>query len=361
MEITNDLINRFFRKECTPEEADFVAAFLHTHPNYLDEHFSQQEFEATMPDETEGYAEDWQAWEQLQTRIKKQHSFKTFQRLAVAASVAVFCFLGFRYLYQPQEAGTATPTEYAANTQPADGWKEIANPSDTVMIVSLADGSSVRLSAGSNIRFNDSAWRTRRDLQLQGEATFEVAKDKTRPFTVYCGQVSTMALGTIFSVRQDAAGDSLRVRLYEGKVKVRKQQLGPNGDSADLVKPNILTPGQEILFAPGKDQAFVRSFMPNALPKYIARNKTADETNSLPSNAWIEFDNQPLSDLFVSLEVVYNVQINYNRRDIQNLSFIGRFEPYDNIDDILNIVARLNGLKVQKTGPHKYYLKKATR
>ena len=91
----------------------------------------------------------------------------------------------------------------------------------------LADGSRISLNTGTRIRERLNARERRIELQ-EGEAFFEVAKDRSRPFVVVAGDHQIVALGTAFSVRQDAS-KRLRVRVREGVIRV----LGRGGKSVE--------------------------------------------------------------------------------------------------------------------------------
>ena len=84
-------------------------------------------------------------------------------------------------------------------------------------IVQLADGSSVRLDTDSRIRVRFA--EDQRFIELEaGQAMFDVAPDRERPFVVQAGQARVTAVGTVFDVRRDAAGAS--VTLVSGVVEV---------------------------------------------------------------------------------------------------------------------------------------------
>jgi len=81
----------------------------------------------------------------------------------------------------------------------------------------LADNSVVTLSTDSAVRVNH--WGAERRLTLlRGQAYFQVAKDKTRPFIVTAGDKSVTAVGTAFDVRLEPG--KLSVTLVEGRVRI---------------------------------------------------------------------------------------------------------------------------------------------
>jgi ferric-dicitrate binding protein FerR (iron transport regulator) len=90
----------------------------------------------------------------------------------------------------------------------------------------------VILNAQSSIRYPQYFTDSTRNLELLGEAFFEVAHDAKRPFSVFTGNVKTKALGTSFNV--NARQPTIKISLATGKVKV---------DAEDMAETIILEPG----------------------------------------------------------------------------------------------------------------------
>ena len=67
--------------------------------------------------------------------------------------------------------------------------------------MTLADGSKVWLNAGSTVKYGNNYNKQNRDVFLEGEAYFEVAKNRKKPFNVFAGGIVVHALGTIFNVK----------------------------------------------------------------------------------------------------------------------------------------------------------------
>lgn len=111
--------------------------------------------------------------------------------------------------------------------------------------VTLADGSTVLLDAATRVEVRMRGHR--RDLRLAyGRATFAVAKDPTRPFSVSAGDSTVIATGTRFSVER--LPRQLRVVLYEGRVEVADNgTTATNIPRADINHNRTLTPGQELI------------------------------------------------------------------------------------------------------------------
>lgn len=106
-------------------------------------------------------------------------------------------------------------------------WPETGDRYNTrrgeVRVVPMADGSVITLNTDSQVIVRYTA--DRRDIQLvQGEALFDVAKDKQRPFVVQAGDTQVRAVGTSFTVSR-LADAPVRVLVREGVVEVNERTL----------------------------------------------------------------------------------------------------------------------------------------
>jgi len=123
-------------------------------------------------------------------------------------------------------------------TAGAAAWY-ISRPQDTAYSTQIGALASVPLSDGSHVTLNtDSRIHVafgagKRVVKLdQGEAFFEVSKDRSRPFVVDMGSKQVTAVGTQFSVRRD--GIEIRVLVTEGRVNIDRRDA-PSGLGATQV------------------------------------------------------------------------------------------------------------------------------
>lgn len=129
---------------------------------------------------------------------------RVLSRLAVAA-VLLGVAVGVWLWLWPQSFGLGTPAKRYST--PVGGFERIG----------LADGSVVQLNTSSEVRVVLS--KARREVRLlQGEASFEVARDPNRPFIVTADATAVRALGTNFNVRRTSG--AVEVLIIEGAVAV---------------------------------------------------------------------------------------------------------------------------------------------
>jgi transmembrane sensor len=115
---------------------------------------------------------------------------------------------------------------YRLERAPTDRFSTVVGGLEAVP---LADGSRVTLNTDSELLV--SLEPRERVVSLdRGEAYFEVAKDKSRPFIVNVGPKRVIAVGTQFSVRRD--GDSIQVIVTEGTVRMEVRRARASSASA---------------------------------------------------------------------------------------------------------------------------------
>ena len=144
--------------------------------------------------------------------------------VAVAASLFLFIFRSSQEISQPTEFSMELFSEVTSPKQVeqtlSDGYCVVSTPAATTTLVTLSDGTKVRLNANSTLEYPVSFSDTEvREVHLKGEAHFEVTKNPHRPFVVKAGEMQTQVLGTIFDVKAYRK-DAPKVTLMEGKVKV---------------------------------------------------------------------------------------------------------------------------------------------
>ena len=112
-----------------------------------------------------------------------------------------------------------------------------------VQVVALGDGSVVTLNTASRIAVDFS--HSRRDIALLGgEALFDVAKDRARPFVVTAGNTQVRAVGTSFTVRR-LADSPVQILVREGVVEITQpRQAGARAARTSMLplRGKVLTP-----------------------------------------------------------------------------------------------------------------------
>jgi len=228
------------------------------------------------------------AYEQLVARKNKSKS-KNWWQYGIAASVILL--IGF-FTYTTFFATTTFTTNYGEQ-----------------LAFNLPDGSVVTLNAKSSVTYNKYRWKTNRNLQLTGEAFFDVAKGKK--FVVHTSQGNVSVMGTEFIVK--AHPHFFKVVCYEGKVKV---------EDALTKNTQLLTPSKGYQRA---DNNAIHYQLKETTPAWL-KNKVST------------FKSVPLKFVLQSLENQYHLQFQTNHIDVSQL-FTGSF-PNDNQEVALQTVLK---------------------
>lgn len=146
---------------------------------------------------------------------------------SVAAAVAILV-LGAWWLFLRD----ATPKSLAFST----GENERRE-------ITLPDQSKVFLNENSTLSYTYAG--ATRQVELRGEAFFDVQKDAKHPFVIQSGAVQTKVLGTSFNIRAYPDEPKVKVTVKTGRVEVRKTPKMPNADKAPL----ILNPGNTAVYS----------------------------------------------------------------------------------------------------------------
>ena len=164
---------------------------------------------------------------------KRSATFGWYLR-AIAAAASIIFVIGFGWLmfyHKPAKAPSVVSKDNIAQDTQKIFTRFETNVTGQPRRFLLPDGTEVTLWDQSIVSFTTPFAGNKRDISLKGKASFKVAKDKTKPFTVYSDGISTTALGTEFSVTSFAKENVITVRLKEGKVVVK---------SLDSLKGNFM-------------------------------------------------------------------------------------------------------------------------
>lgn len=179
----------------------------------------------------------------------------------------------------------------------------------------LPDGSRIWLNKGTKIEYNQQFGIRNRNVLLNGEAYFEVAKNKKLAFIVKTKSIDVTALGTSFNVNAYDDGNEVTTTLYTGKVNVQSTLTGYK---------TILNPFEVAVFSKTKDKITTYVFTGPEKPVWMEPE--------------FRFDMLPLIDISKQLERNYNVVFVYRNQKIKHLKFSGTFDRDEKLDEILRVI-----------------------
>jgi transmembrane sensor len=193
----------------------------------------------------------------------------------------------------------------------------------------LPDSSIVRLNAGSKIRVYYNLRARQRMVTLEGEASFQVAKNPESPFKVTADRITTQVLGTTFNVQAYGNDHSVTVTVAEGKVAVAGQNS--QGEFDKLTEG--LLPDQQLVYNRQTKNTFFRN---------VDAQKILEWREGV-----LSFENAPLSEIAIKLERKYGVDIRVTGQASSDCryTFAVRDEP---IAKALQILEKVSGTQIVK-------------
>lgn len=226
----------------------------------------------------------------------------------------------------------------ASNATPE--WITYKNGENSIKDTMLSDGSIIKMYPKTEISFVDGFKESKREIKFTGKALFKVARDTSRPFTVYAGGFSTNALGTEFEVNTLTTG-AFVVKLLKGKVVVKtlQEKIHPMSDV-------YLSPGENLVY-----NLINKKLEINSTYEKRAANKTISkpqEKGAVKNPPELVFTKLPLSVIFQQLEVEYSIIIDHNELEISDKEFSGSFHKTDTPKAIIKTIAKKFGWKVHK-------------
>lgn len=193
----------------------------------------------------------------------------------------------------------------------------------------LPDGTKVWLNAASSIRFPVAFVGKERKVTITGEAYFEVAKDKKKPFIVSSANMDVEVLGTHFNVSAYAEESIVKTTLLEGSVKI-------NNKKSEF----YLVPGQQ-------------SQLNNSGQFSIKNNIDVDKEIAWTKGKF-QFNSNTIQEIMLQLSRWYDVEVIYQGK-VSSETFSAIIKRSSNISQVLKLM-EASGVKFDIEGK-KIYVK----
>lgn len=187
------------------------------------------------------------------------------------------------------------------------------------LTITLQDGTVVMLNSGSSMTYPSSfVDMNTREVQLKGEAFFEVTKNLEKPFIVKTETMYTQVFGTVFNVSAYAEDGASEVVLVEGSVGVGKPD---NTRGEDL---QMLRPSQKAIDASDGGEGFVVEDVD--VSSYISWTQGI-----------LSFENESMGQIVKRLQRQYNIKIVNQYKELDERRFTGMFDE-ESIDHVLRTI-----------------------
>jgi len=258
-------------------------------------------------------------WERLFSSIEKKtiSKMKTrrlfLQYMKYAAAVVLGIGVSLSTLYLTNQEILSTVGNYKLVT--SKGEKSY---------LQLPDGTKVWLNSCTTLEYAENYGHSNRSIYLDGEAYFEVAKNKDLPFVVKANGIDVKAIGTAFNVSAYMEDSQLTTTLFNGKVAVQPT----------LTKQEVLLePNQVAVYDKSRNKIEVVPYDKKLFAQW--------------RGGFLSFEMMYLQDITKLLERNYNVVFRYENQGIKKLRFSGSFRNNEDLSEILNVIKTNTGIRYQ--------------
>jgi len=338
LNLSKETIDRYLAGQCTTEEAAAIASLLEQQPGLLDQFVGQEDWDVIDNSNTSLPADiAAKNAEVVMKHIRNSGSVvKLVSRKWMIVSACFTAIAGGALYFLLHKSQQPAPQSLAIVQEPATACEPlkdtlVLNEASSKKLVTLKDGSQVSLSPHATIRYLPAFSGATRAIHLTGEAYFKVAKDKTRPFTVFSNGITTTALGTSFTIKAPQQDHRVSVTLHTGKIVVRRE--GDHNKADDI----YLLPGNQLSI---DTKTFASHIERTDLPLIPAK-----EANVVKP-ILLDFDREPLDSVFSKLSQQYHQKIQFESASLSGLSFTGSVDTGKPLEQALRSIALLNNLTV---------------
>ncbi|SEW54792.1 FecR family protein [Chitinophaga arvensicola] len=315
------LLERYNQGNCSPEEAAIVDQWFEN----INRHQSTYAEDAALDRELDSIRANLNAHIAPAPKVRSIYARYWYAAAAAVVLLAAGLFWWNQSAPDKHPAAAAPIAANQSNRIVKDGFIEITTPKAHKESITLEDGSTIELNAGSKVRYPLHFGENSRSISLEeGEAFFTVAADPARKFSVNTGELTTTALGTSFNIRAYAREHKVIVALVTGKVKV--DQLNQSSQSAPS---QILLPGEQLSY----DRVSLS-------PVKTAFSK-AEEVNGW-KQGYLIFKDAPYNEIVTGIENRYGVTV-INESDKTAWNYNGSFKN-ESLKDVMDIICLAKSL-----------------
>ncbi len=246
---------------------------------------------------------------------------------------------------------TRAPGTVATVQQAASATREITTNTGSRTSLTLPDSTKVWLNAGSHIEYGKGfAGGDYREVNLMGEAFFDVAPDAAHPFLIHARNVDVRVLGTSFNLKSYPTDKTTEATLIRGSIEV---SIRSRPSDKIILKPN------EKLVVNNDDTALLKKtarrkeVRPESLV-VISKPTYEHHSGAMIETSWVNnqliFQDEEFADLAKQMERWYGVSIRFEDPRMEEFRFTGTFEKE-------TIRQALDALKLTtQTAPFEYTL-----
>lgn len=203
-------------------------------------------------------------------------------------------------------------------------YNKLEVPRGGECMIKLDDGTKVWVNAETKLKYPVAFVGDRREVVLEGEAFFDVAKNE-KPFIVKTSFGDVRVLGTAFGISAYASESESYTTLVRGKVSVEREGM----------KPVVILPGEQVVtFKDGK---------------MIKQEVDVEEFVGWKDGIYV-FKEKSLGEIMKTLERWYNISVDFQEKSLVDLPFTGNLKRYDDINVFFDALTRTGDMKYRVEG-----------
>lgn len=314
------LIDKYFNQGCTPSEQEELAHWVELSGNEeqvktaLMQVWQKYEPVISMPEDMSErivrhiYTAEENSHEKAEPTIGSKRTQYLKLRYWMRYAAAVLLIVAGVGIYHQITKKTFVKTGYAT-------YADASISVDYVRHLLLPDSSSVTLQKGSRLLYPHQFDGQTRNVELIGEAYFDIKHDERKPFIIRTGKVTTTVLGTAFNINDNQATHSITITVTRGRVKVEdeKQVLG------------VLAANNEIVYSTLQEAAV-----------------KDDHVTAVNSIQWAQkdmvFEAAPFEDIIRMVSKRYGVDINFANDALKKCLITVSFSGTEKLEDVLRVL-----------------------
>lgn len=224
-----------------------------------------------------------------------------------------------------KDQGTLNYARSAVSAISASLYNTVIVPRGGEYRLTLADGSRVFLNSMSQLRYPVRFSGDKREVELSGEAYFEVSKDASKTFYVATNGLQVAVVGTSFNVNAYENTGKVITTLVEGAVSIQ-----PNKSAA---APQVLTPSQQAVYD-------------------VARRETeVVQVDVSQFTGWKDgkliFQDARLEDVMLVLSRWYPFGVSYKTSAVKEIRISGHLDKRANVYEFLDIIEAVGSIEIE--------------
>lgn len=241
-------------------------------------------------------------------------SRKLWLPISVAATVIIAAVL----IFKPRKHNSDKNLASSAASNLSEVSTKIGSKSKLV----LPDGTTVWLNAGSKLTYNKDYDAELREVNLSGEAFFDVVKSADKPFIIHTDRIDIRVLGTSFNVKSYPGEQTTETSLIKGKVEI---SIHNRPSEKIILQPN------EKLIVNNQDTLHKHNNSNKTTPLVAVENVTRldDDSSTIVETSWVDnklvFSNTGFEEVVSQMQRWYGVSIELKNERLKKMRFSGTF------------------------------------